>query len=123
MLLVVGVLAAVIETGTSGVGQVIDAAMIDGAALLTTSMMGAVSRGKVAGQNCKVTFLTEAPPITTCISPRMTNTSQSELLNRSFFHALMDELGIGEEFPDQSDRTRWPAMRQRLTEIFRTRNT
>lgn len=41
MFLVTGVLAALVERATSGCGQVIDAAMIDGAALLTAGMFGA----------------------------------------------------------------------------------
>ncbi|TDT73574.1 alpha-methylacyl-CoA racemase [Arthrobacter sp. AG258] len=45
MLLTVGVLGALVERAMSGLGQVIDAAMIDGAALLMVSIAGALARG------------------------------------------------------------------------------
>ena len=45
MLLTVGVLAALVERATSGLGQVVDAAMIDGAALLMVSIAGAIAKG------------------------------------------------------------------------------
>lgn len=40
LLLAMGVLAAVVERQRSGVGQVVDASMVDGSALLVTSLMG-----------------------------------------------------------------------------------
>lgn len=45
MLLTVGVLAALVERSTSNRGQVVDAAMIDGAALLMVSVMGWIAKG------------------------------------------------------------------------------
>ena len=45
MLLVVGILAALVERATSGRGQVIDAAMVDGVALLSTLFYGLRAEG------------------------------------------------------------------------------
>ena len=45
MLLVTGILAALVERGTSGRGQVVDAAMVDGAALLMAPLFGAWASG------------------------------------------------------------------------------
>ena len=42
-------------------------------------------------------------------------------LETKFCRALLDELGIGGEFPGELDRTSWPTLRMRLTEIFQTR--
>ena len=47
--LVVGVLAAIIEARRSGRGQVVDAAMVDGASSLMTSIYGAMAAGRMDG--------------------------------------------------------------------------
>ncbi|MGH8927668.1 MAG: CaiB/BaiF CoA transferase family protein, partial [Acidimicrobiia bacterium] len=46
MLVLVGVLSALIHARTTGVGQVVDAAMVDGAALLASMFRGAVASGQ-----------------------------------------------------------------------------
>ena len=46
MLLAVGVLAALLEAKGSGRGQVVDAAMVDGAALLMAPIYAALARGR-----------------------------------------------------------------------------
>ncbi len=49
MLLALGVLAAVVESKTSGEGQVVDAAMVDGSALLASMMYGLAAMGMWSG--------------------------------------------------------------------------
>ena len=45
MLLALGILAALVERATSGLGQVVDAAMVDGSALLTSFLYGMRAAG------------------------------------------------------------------------------
>jgi alpha-methylacyl-CoA racemase len=121
MLLVVGILAAIVESRISGEGQVIDASMVDGAALLTTSTMGVVSTGKWQDERQSNSLDGGYPYYDVYL------TSDDEYmsvgaLEPKFYKALMDTLGISDEFPNQYDRTRWPDLRQRLTEIFRSRS-
>lgn len=49
MLLAVGVMAALLETKTSGQGQIVDAAMVDGSALLASMMYGMAAMGMWSG--------------------------------------------------------------------------
>lgn len=82
MLLVVGVLAALLERGASGHGQVVDAAMVDGASTLmamTWALRGAGSWSDERGSN----LLDGGAPFTTPIGARTAATSQSAPSSRS----------------------------------------
>ena len=50
MLLALGILAALVERASSGLGQVVDAAMVDGSALLTSFVYGLRAAGSLAGR-------------------------------------------------------------------------
>jgi crotonobetainyl-CoA:carnitine CoA-transferase CaiB-like acyl-CoA transferase len=67
MVLALGVVAALLEAGRSGQGQVVDAAMVDGAALLTTQLhelLAAVSRTRTRDDWCRLLEGTDA-----CVAP------------------------------------------------------
>ena len=122
MLLAVGVLAALVERATSSQGQVIDAAMVDGAALLTTSLHGWRASGQWhdergtnavdSGSHYYDTYET-ADGRHISIGP----------VERPFYAELLERLGLaGEELPEQYDRASWPAMKDRFAAIFRQRS-
>lgn len=121
MLLVIGVLAALIETRESGKGQVVDAAMIDGSALLMAMHHGALAGGWWEEGRARNLFDGSAPFYTTY------PTSDGRFvavgaLEPHFYAELLDRLGLaGEELPAQMDREGWPALRGRLAEVFETR--
>jgi alpha-methylacyl-CoA racemase len=121
MLLAVGVLAALYERSRSGRGQVIDAAMIDGAALLTSFIHG--MRGQGAWQDARGTNLLDsgAPFYDTYETADGLYMSVGAL-EPQFYAALLHGLGLtDEDLPGQLDRDRWPQMRARFTEVFKGR--
>jgi alpha-methylacyl-CoA racemase len=120
MLTVVGILAAVWEAARSGAGQVIDAAMVDGAALLTTLIYGMRSLGRwhdevgVNGTDGGLPFY----DVYETADGKFVALGAGE---PPFFARLLDILGLTAEFPDQYDRSRWPAMRAAFADRVRTR--
>ena len=121
MLLAVGVLAALYERSRSGRGQVVDAAMVDGAALLTSFIHG--MRGQGMWQDARGTNLldTGAPFYDTYETADGLSMSVGAL-EPQFYAALLRGLGLADEgLPGQHDRDRWPEMRARFTEVFKSR--
>ena len=120
MLLAFGVVCALLEARTSGRGQVIDAAMVEGAALLTTAFHGMIAAGMWAG----------APGANSIDSGShwydTYETSDGEFiavgaLEPQFYAELLRLVGIdGDELP-QWERERWPELKQRLAALFLTR--
>ncbi|MGB2756189.1 MAG: CaiB/BaiF CoA-transferase family protein [Acidimicrobiia bacterium] len=122
MMLVVGVLAALLERANSGRGQVIDAAMVDGAASLMTMIWGMRAMGVWEGDRGENLIDTGAPFYDTY------ETSDGEFisigsLEPQFFAELASRLGLDAELPaTQNDRAEWPAMRSRFAELFRSKS-
>jgi alpha-methylacyl-CoA racemase len=121
MLLAVGILAALYERSRSGRGQVIDAAMIDGAALLTSFIHG--MRGQGLWQDARGTNLLDSgAPFYDTYETADGRYMSVGALEPQFYAALLHGLGLeGEDLPDQLDRDRWPEMRARFTEVFKGR--
>ena len=119
MLLVVGVLAALHGDRP---GQVVDAAMVDGTALLMAMHHGGRAAGWWNGRRGTDLFDGTAPFYTTYA------TSDGErvavgALEPQFYAALLNGLGLDTaDLPAQMDRTAWPGLRKRLAEIFSTRS-
>ena len=119
--LVVGVLAALIEARQSGRGQVVDAAMVDGASSLMTSIYGGKASGRLAGP--RGTNITDSGAyfyeVYECADGRYVSVAAIE----AKFHAeLLRLLEIDPAtMPPQMDRARWPEAKGRLAERFRTR--
>jgi len=130
MLLVVGVLAALVERSVSGRGQVVDAAMVDGSALLMsifhvfdqlgTDMWGARGTNLLDGG-------AHFYGVYECADGEYVSVAAFEPQFYANFVALVASLGIAglgaDDLPldQQMDRTRWPEMRSRLAAMFRTR--
>jgi alpha-methylacyl-CoA racemase len=121
MLLAVGVLAALFERAQSGRGQVVDAAMVDGASLLMSFIYGMRQVG--VWQDTRGTNLldTGAPFYDTYETSDGLFMSVGAL-EPQFYAALLHGLGLeGEDLPGQLDRDRWPELRARFTEVFKGR--
>jgi alpha-methylacyl-CoA racemase len=124
MLLAVGVLAGLIAAGSTGVGQVVDAAMVDGSALLTTALHGYVAEGSW-GAGRASNLLDGGAPFYSVYQTADGRHVAVGALEPHFFAALLDVLGIDpSSIGEQSDRDRWPEMRAALASRFleRTRD-
>ena len=120
MLLSVGVLAALVERERSGLGQVVDAAMVDAAASLTTFVRGLSALGAWSEERGENLLDGGAPFYATyrCSDDRFVAVGAIE---PQFFRALIDGLGLPEETAAlQNDRARWGELRRALEERIAT---
>ncbi len=117
MLLAVGVLAALVERQSSGAGQVVDAAMVDGAALLTTMFHGMRSVGAWTDDRGR-NLLDGGAPFYASYETSDGGYVAVGALEPQFFAELVARTGI--DFPPdaQYDRSRWPELRRRLASAF-----
>jgi alpha-methylacyl-CoA racemase len=121
MLLAVGILAALHERSRSGRGQVVDAAMVDGAALLTSFIHGMRGQG-LWGDTRGTNLLDTGAPYYDTYETADGLFMSVGALEPQFYAALLHGLGLeGEDLPGQLDRDRWPELRARFTEVFKGR--
>jgi len=121
MLLVVGVLSALWEAQRSGQGQVVDAAMVDGASLLSQMFWGFLSQKIWLDERDSNVLDGHAPfyDTYTCADGRHVAVGS---LEPQFYAALLAGLEIDPaELPPQYDRDSWPVLRARFTEAFASR--
>lgn len=121
MLLVVGVLAALWERSRSGAGQVVDAAMVDGTALLGQMTFALRGMGEWSDER-SANLLDGAAPFYDTYECGDGKYIAVGALEPHFFAALLDGLGIaGDGLPAQGDRSGWPVLRSRFAERFASR--
>ena len=120
MLVVVGVLAALVEASRSGQGQVVDAAMVDGAALLTTVLHELRSQGLWRDER-GANLVDGGAPFYATYETADGGYVAVGAMEPEFYAELLRLTGLdGEELPDQHDRAGWPLLRTRLAEAFRS---
>ena len=117
MLLAVGVLAALVHVRSGGVGQTVDAAMVDGSALLSTSIHGMVAAGLWDDRRSS-NLLDGGAPFYAVYETSDGRHMAVGALEARFFAALIAGLEI-QSCPPQHDRIQWPEMRQQFAERFR----
>jgi alpha-methylacyl-CoA racemase len=122
MLLAVGVLAALLERERSGEGQVVDAAMVDGAALLASFLYGLRAAG--AWQDGRGTnVLDGGAPFYDTYPTGDGKYMAVGALEPKFYAELLDRLGLASAgLPSQYDRSGWPALRAAIGEAFAGRS-
>lgn len=121
MLLAVGVLAALTEARQSGRGQVVDAAMTDGAALLSAMFYGMKAAGQWTSQRADNLLDGAAHFYDTyaCADGKFVAIGP---LEPKFFRQLCELCGLDDALcASQMDPSRWPLMKLRFADMFRTR--
>jgi alpha-methylacyl-CoA racemase len=119
--LALGVVAGLLESQKSGKGQVVDAAMVDGAASLMTAIYGMHGAGfwnDQRGDNILDTGAHYYDVYETKDGKHVAIGS----IEAKFYAELLRLSGLqGEELPHQQDRKSWPKMKERLKTLFRTK--
>jgi len=119
MLLALGVCAALIETGRSGKGQVIDAAMVDGAASLMTMIWSFRNMGMWNDERGTNMLDSGAHFYDTYETADGKYVSIGSI-EPQFYAELLRLTGLqGEDLPPQHSRSHWPELKVRLADIFR----
>lgn len=121
MLLAFGVVAALLETAGSGRGQVVDAAMVDGAALLLAMVAGMRAAGAWSDRRAD-NLLDGGAPFYRTYETADGRAVAVGALEPQFYAALLEGLGLAtEELPAQHDRSGWPDLDRRFAAVFRQR--
>ncbi|MES1243621.1 MAG: CaiB/BaiF CoA-transferase family protein [Acidobacteriota bacterium] len=119
--LAVGVLAGLLEASRSGKGQVVDAAMVDGAASLLTMFHGMLASGTWRDER-GVNLLDGGAPFYDVYETADGKHLAVGALEPRFYAELLRLTGLkGEDLPAQADISRWPELRRRFAEVFRQR--
>jgi alpha-methylacyl-CoA racemase len=118
--LVVGVLAALLEARTSGRGQVVDAAIVDGTAHLSALVVSLVSAG-LWSERRGTNLLDTGAPFYDVYETSDGGWMAVGPLEPAFYTELLRLLDLTDATPDRLDPGQWPALRDLLAETFRSR--
>lgn len=119
LMLALGIVSALFERGQSGEGQVVDAAMVDGAALLTTFMHGMHASGMWEGERGTNALDGAAPFYDTyeTFDGKFVAVGCVEL---QFYGQLLEQLGLTDpDLPFQLDATAWPDLKKMIGDAFK----
>ena len=118
MLLLVGILAALVERNSSGLGQVVDAAMVDGTVLISQMILALRSMGAWTDDRASNILDGGAPFYDTYVCADGGYVAVGAL-EPHFFAALLNGLGLTlADVGDPRDRQNWPRMRSQFTRLF-----
>ena len=120
MLLAFGIVCALVERQRSGRGQVVDAAMVDGSAVLMAIFHGAMLSGwwRERGTN----LLDTGAPFYDAYETKDGRYVSIGSIEPQFYAELIQRVGLAAEaLPGQMDRSQWPAMKERFRALFKTR--
>jgi alpha-methylacyl-CoA racemase len=121
LLLAFGILAAIVERAQSGKGQVVDAAMVEGAALLATPFFGYLQTGAWSPER-GTNIVDSGAPFYDAYETADGRWLTVAAMEPQFYAALLELLGLADaELPDQHDRARWPEMKEVFARAIRTK--
>jgi len=119
MLLAFGVVCAVLDARTTGRGQVVDAAMVDGVAQLATPFYGFAAAGSLGPPGTN--FLDSGAHFYEVYETADGGHMAVGAIEPQFYGALLRILDIPDSEAPQWDRQRWPELKRRFSAVFRTR--
>jgi alpha-methylacyl-CoA racemase len=122
MFLLVGVLAAIIERQTSGRGQVIDAAIVDGVSVLGQMIWAFRGIGIWSDQR-GINMLDTGAPYYDTYETADGRYMAVGAIEPQFYTELLSGLGLSDRanLPDRNDVSQWESLRTTFTQAFRTR--
>ncbi len=118
--LVVGVLAALHHARATGTGQVVDAAIVDGAAHLSTMIHGMLAAGSWQDRR-GANLLDGGCPFYGTYETADGRYMAVGALEQQFYDEFTELLGIADQLPDRWDPARWDELRETVAARFRTR--
>jgi alpha-methylacyl-CoA racemase len=118
MLLAFGVVCALLEAQRSGKGQVVDAAMVDGSAILMALMFGLYAQGTWKDER-GVNVLDTGAPWYDTYRTKDGRWLAVGAIEKRFYEAFVERLGLKPaDLPRQHDRAGWPELRRRFAETI-----
>lgn len=122
MMLAFGMVCALLEARTSGKGQVVDAAISDGAASLSTMYYGLLAQGQWSGKR-EDNLLDGGAHFYGCYACADGKYISIASIEPQFYQQLIRLCGLDEAlFKDQWQKERWLELRQVLSKVFLTRS-
>lgn len=122
LMLAFGIVCALLEAQRSGRGQVVDAAMSDGSATLMTMLYGLLAEKSWSagrGEN----FLDGSAPFYATYACADGGYVAVGAIEPQFYRLLLERLAITEPaFQQQWNRQQWPELRERMTQVFLSRD-
>jgi alpha-methylacyl-CoA racemase len=116
MLLGFGIACALLHAQKTGQGQVVDAAMVEGASLLAAMFSGFLAAGRWSEER-GVNILDTGAPWYDCYETKDGKHVAIGAIEAKFFEELVQRLQLS-GLPPQNDRARWPEMRAAFARIF-----
>jgi alpha-methylacyl-CoA racemase len=121
LLLAYGIVCALLERGRSGKGQVVDAAMVDGASALMAIIYGAHAAGWWQDERMS-NMLDGGAHFYDCYETQDGKYVSIGSIEPQFYRELLEKTGLaGEDLPHQMDRSGWPKLKERLAAVFKTK--
>lgn len=122
MLLVNGILAALLETSQSGKGQVLDVAMVDGAAQLMWMMHGFEAVGAWDATQREANMLDGAAHFYDTYECACGGYVSIGSIEPQFYALLLELAQVDKAvFADQNNQALWPELKAKLTEVFKSK--
>lgn len=122
MLLAFGVLCAIVERHTSGLGQVVNTAMVNGAALLGSVIYSQLAAGQWEEER-GTNILDSGAPFYDCYECSDGRYVALGAIEPQFYGEFTRLSGLAEQLdlPDQYDKDAWPSLKERIADLFKTR--
>ncbi|KQX18588.1 MULTISPECIES: CaiB/BaiF CoA transferase family protein [unclassified Sphingomonas] len=112
MFLTVGLLAGVLHARTTGTGQVVDAAMSDGAAALMSQIYGFLADGRWQDERA-TNFLDGTAPYYGTYRCADGEFLAVGCIEPQFYQTFFERIGVAAPLDERNDRSCWPALRLR----------
>jgi alpha-methylacyl-CoA racemase len=120
VILAFGLVCALLEAKNSGKGQVIDAAMTDGSALLMSFMYGLKSAG-IWDNDRGANILDGSAPFYRCYECADGKYMAVGALEPQFYQSFINKMGVNANLSEQHNKNGWPDLKKDLKKAFKTK--